>query len=79
MFCQWVGIYKHAGAYRGQKRASDPLELEWLSHCSVERFKKCKKAWTTGVGESLLSGSREVGVDTCNGLPPPLLPGHADL
>lgn len=35
-----VGGYLHtnAGAHRGQKRASDPLEQEWPSHLSSLDF-----------------------------------------
>lgn len=50
-------IYTSACAHRSQKRASDPLELEWLSHLSsLGIFKNGKKVWTAGVGGSLLSG-----------------------
>lgn len=33
-------MYMSAGAHRGQKRASDPLELKWLSHLSSLGFFK---------------------------------------
>lgn len=73
--CRWAIMYTRAGAHRGQKRASDPLELEWLSHHSSRGFfLKWGKVWFAGVGGSLLSGYRGATASS-----PPCLWGSAEF